>query len=236
MVRKVLIAVILLAAVILGGSGCMSIHNHRETVPSHDANELALLHMQEKYAEKFSYIAPWGDSMTGMREFLATCDSLPGQTVLVQVENFKGEHPIYRDNYLTVKYQAQTKDYFRRVAADIFGDAIVHYEASKLSVSSDLDAGTSFDTFYADSTTLIGVFIEIKESNYSSQKQLDEFFAKLNLSQGQIKVNVVVVNDSVYGTLDRRELNLLCYRGEEVAFAYAEIQAGVLQIDRNEEG
>lgn len=214
----------------------MANRQHNDTQSSADTNDLALAYLEEKYAEHFYYLAPWGDSMTGTREFLTTCDSFPDQPVLVQVENFKSDAPVCRDNYLAVKYQAETAAYFQCTAAEIFGDAIIHYEASNLCVSSDLGKDTSFDAFYQDPTAYMVVYVEIKGSNFTSQAQFAQFFSALNGSQGEIMVRVIVVNDENYGTLDADALNLLPYEGKAVADAFAMTENGSFRYEPSEEG
>lgn len=231
MIKKFWIVALLLAAVVVGGGGCMSTQKQPETKPAQNANELALLHMQEKYGEEFTYGAPWGNSMTGTREFLAFCNSLPGKPVLVQIEDFKSDTPVYKDNYLEVKYQQDVQDYFKNIAADVFSDAIVHYEPSRLSVSDNLTKDTSFAAFYGDSTTFLVVYVEVNETNYSSEAQFADFFSRLAGSEGDVMVSVIVVKDEVYGTLKQSDLNLLTHRKEDVASAYAEMKNGQFQFD-----
>lgn len=236
MIKRIIIAVVLLAAIIVGGTGCMANRQNENNDNAASTNDLALAYLEEKYGETFTYAAPWGNSMTGNREFLTTCDSLPGQAVLVQVENFKDDEPTYKDNYLEVKYLIDTTEYFRDAAAEVFGDAIVHYEASKLSLSSDLSKYTPFDSFYQHPTTYMVVYLEIKQSNYTSPDQFALLFSKLKESQGQIKVRVIVVKDDIYGTLDTNALNLLPYEGKAIADAFAETENGSFQFDLSEEG
>lgn len=233
---KIAIIIVLIVTVILGGTGCMFNHQQNATSPSLSANDLALLHMQEKYGETFTYAAPWGNSMTGTREFLATCSSLPNQLVLVQILDYESNAPVYKDNYLAAKYQAEISTYFHDIAAEVFGDAIIHHEVSKQSVSQHLSKDTSFQTFYEDVSTVVTAYIEIKGSSYTTIRQFDQLFSKLNGSNGQIMVSVIVVDDSIYGTLDSTELNILLYQEKDVANAFAETANGSFQYDFSEGG
>lgn len=205
--------------------------SNQQTEPSQNANDLALLHMQEKYGEEFTYLAPWGNSMTGTREFLASCKSLPGQPVLVRIENFKTANPIYSDNYWEEYFKDDTIDYFQRISSEVFGDAIIHYEPSRLSVTDMLVPGTDFVSFYNDTNTFITVYVEIKEGVYLSKDQFSEFYSKLNGSQGQIMVSVIVVEDNLYGTMDSSALSLLPYQDKSIANAYGETNEGTFRLD-----
>lgn len=212
-------------------TGCKYLGNYQGGDSSLDVNELALLHMEEKYGEKFTYAAPSGNSMTGTREFLTFCESLPGKTVVAQIENYKTDTPIYKDNYLEVLYEKDTISYFKKVADEVFGENIVHYEVSNLSVSSNLSKDTSFKSFYEDPSTFIVAYVEVKESEYNSNKQFEEFFTQLNSSNGSIMVSVIVVKDSMYGTLELDDLKLLPYKEQDIASIYGETINGSFQYE-----
>jgi hypothetical protein len=108
--KRSLIPVILIAAFLLGEAGCMSDNSSQN---SGQINDIALAHMEQKYGEKSEYAAPWGDSMSETREFIARCDSLQDQDILVQIENYRQKEKIFRDNYLAVKYRENTITFFR---------------------------------------------------------------------------------------------------------------------------
>lgn len=199
-------------------------------------NEQALAHMQEKYGEPFTYAAPTGDSLTGTRQFYATCNSLPGKWVLVQVNDYKTDHKTFLDNYLAVQYESAVAEHFRSIGEEIFGEAIVHYEASNLSVSADLPADTSFEEYYADRSAYMIVTVEIKESNYSSRQQLEEMISQIQTSRGTVMVIGVVVPDALYGTLDYQGLNRLRIQKKQIDSVYLEISNGIIVTRWPEEG
>lgn len=229
MLKRIIITAVLLAVIVMGGTGCM-FNNLTKTEKTPNVNDQALAHMEEKYGEPFIYADATGNSMTGTRKFFATCESLPGKQVLVQINNYKEENKTFLDNYLAVKYEETVKDYFHGCAAEVFGEANVYYEAHILSVSSDLPAETSFEEFYADESTLIVVMIELKESSYSSRQQLEDMLAKIMNSQGEVLITTVVVEDALYGTLDRRSLNIMINNKEQVDSVYAKIKNGAMQV------
>ena len=206
-----------------------------QTEPSQNINDRALLHMQEKYGEEFTYLSPWGNRMTGNREFLASCNSLPGQPVLVRIENYKSDTPVFGDNYWTEYFKQETIDYFQEVANEVFSESIIHYQTNKSNVTDALGVGTVFEDYYCDPSTQIVVYIEVKASVYTSEDQFSQFFAKLRGSQGKIMVSVIVVDDSVYGTLDHSEISTLTYQEKDIASAYAKAHGGDFQSDTSKE-
>jgi len=203
----------------------------QENQPS--VNDLALAYMEEKYGEPFTYFAPWGSSYTGTREFLATCQSLPGHTILVQVKDFQGENPVYRDNYLAVKYQEDTAAFFRTEAEKVLGQVNVFYEASKFSLTGALPEEPSFDAFYADKGTVIDVLLELEAA--PSREQVETFTAALGESSGQITLTLVAPGAATFGTLSRKELNQLAYRGEADFTAAIRTRGGSFIIDWQED-
>ena len=79
-----------------------------------DVNEAALEQMERRYGEKFTYEGPYGNSMGGTRQFMASCESLDG-LVLVEAENFRKGPVTYRDNYLAVQYREETEEFSAHV-------------------------------------------------------------------------------------------------------------------------
>lgn len=199
--------------------------------PKSNANELALAYMEEKYGESFTFLAPWGNSMSGNREILVTCESLPEEQILVQVENYKTDEAIYRDNYLAVKYQDEVIDFFKTTAAEFFGDINVFYTPSKQCVSADLPEDAAFTAFYADASTIIPVMLEISASRFSDASAIESYLNTISDTQGEISVSFVIVEDEVFGSLDRKGLSDLITMKNAVYSAYGAIVNGAVQMD-----
>ena len=231
MFKKIFFAVILLTAVIVGGTGCMRTKQIITNEPKSNANELALAYMEEKYGESFTFLAPWGNSMSGNREILVTCESLPEEQILVQVENYKTDEAIYRDNYLAVKYQDEVIDFFKTTAAEFFGDINVFYTPSKQCVSADLPEDAAFTAFYADASTIIPVMLEISASRFSDASAIESYLNTISDTQGEISVSFVIVEDEVFGSLDRKGLSDLITMKNAVYSAYGAIVNGAVQMD-----
>ena len=93
MMKKIMIAMLCIIAIIMGGTGCMLNYLFNQS-KTRNANELALSYMEKKYGEPFVCAAPYGNSLSGTKEILVTCDSLADQKVLVQVENYKSNERV----------------------------------------------------------------------------------------------------------------------------------------------
>lgn len=235
MAKKILIAALLLAAIVVGGTGCM-INRILNAGNTQAVNQQALAYMEEKYGETFTYSASYGNSMSGTREFLVTCDSLPGKQILVQVENFRSNDRVFRDNYLAVKYQDATISLFRGCFSDSYPDVNVFYEPTKQPQSAELSADAGFEDFLADWDNEMIVMIELKASEFTGTAPMDEIAEKIAQSCKLATLTVVVVEDDVFGTLDRSGLNDCIFNKEYVARAKVYIENGGVSIDWSGEG
>ena len=208
--KRLILSAMMVAALLIGGFGCMGINflGRNETKePKLNINDVALLHMEEKYGEKFEYVRPWGDSMSGTRQFMAKCESFPDQEVLVQIENFKDEEKqIFRDNYLAVKYREQTAAFFNDCATSVFGDANIYYEVANDGLSPDLPPDATVQEFLADTRVTAIVIIEVKQSSFTADEQAEKVAELIAQSGLNYHMMVVVMDDSVFGTFDRKAL------------------------------
>lgn len=165
-------------------------------------NLVALDYLEDKYGEKFSYHSPYGDSMTGTHRLLVTSASFPDRPVLVQIDNYRTDNPVFSDGYLAVKHYSGTVDFLQESANRIFGDANVFYRAALFAQAHNLPATATLDEFLADRTVPLNVWLEVRESNFESKEQAREF-AELIAAKGSIfYATIVVVQDSDYGTAD----------------------------------
>ena len=208
--KRLILSAMMVAALLIGGFGCMGINflgGRTTKEPELNVNDVALLRMEEKYGEKFEYVRPWSDSMSGTRQFMAKCDSLPGQEVLVQIENFRDkENQIYRDNYLAVKYREQTAAFFHDCATSVFGEANIYYEVANDGLSPDLSADATLQEFLADTRVTAIAIIEVKQSSFNADEQTEKVAELIAQSGINYQMMVVVMDDSVFGTFDQKAL------------------------------
>lgn len=196
-VKRIVIPAILIA-VLMGGAGCM------QSKSGQNINDLALAYMEQKYGEKFEYTAPWGNSMDGTREFLVSCKSLPGQDIVVQVENFKKENKVFSDNYIAVKYHDETIDFLEKCADEEFGETKVTYRVAKSALSPELSAQASFDDFLSDKKSFISASIYIRESSFKEKEQVNKIADKISskCSAEHLGILFTIITDSEYENLE----------------------------------
>ena len=173
-----------------------------------DINDVALTYMEQKYGEKFEYAAPQSDVLAGTHEFWATCDSLPGRKVIVQIENYRSDtNKIFRDNYIAIKYEDESAEFFRNCATNVFGEAEVFYEVANGGQSAELPADATLEEYLADTRVPFVIMIEVKESDFLSKEQAGQVGESIAESGADFFLTLVVVEDSVYGTFTRKTLN-----------------------------
>ncbi|MDE5590689.1 MAG: hypothetical protein K2J60_16375 [Acetatifactor sp.] len=146
--KHIFTVMILFVVLSLGGTGCT------QKEPRQNSNDAALQYMEQKYGEKFEYVAPWGDSMTGNHELLVSCESLTGKDILVKISNYKSENRVFQDNYLAVKYCEETVGFLSQCANEVFGDSKIDYNVAKHALSPELPADASFEEYFADEGAL----------------------------------------------------------------------------------
>lgn len=165
-------------------------------------NTVALEYMEQKYGEPFEYVGPWGNSMSGTHELLARCDSLQ-EPVLVEIENYREDDKVFRDNYIAVKYKQQTADLLQECAESVFGEANVYYEVRKIVMSDGITADATFEDYLADTSGPLAAFIEVKGSSFSDRSEAELIGRSILEHIASFDVMLVAIEDSVYGTLDR---------------------------------
>lgn len=222
MAKKNIIITVMMAAIMLGGVGCTM--NNLFLTKGQLATKQGLKYLQEKYGEEFTYAAPYGDSMSGTKEFLTTCASLPGGKILVQIENFRSDNPIYRDNYLAVKYQEQTIDMLKKCAASQNANANIYYEARKNGQSENLPATATFEEFLLDGRSEAIAVVEIKASEYINRTQIEQICNSCAENNSNMYLLVIVVPDDLFGTMSRKEINSFVSTGRSVTYVSAYIR------------
>lgn len=200
-----------------------------------DTSAFALNVLKEKYGESFQYLGPWGSSMGGTQEFLASCDSLPGQRILVGVENYKdADTRSVSDNYLACRYAQETEDYLRRCAEETIGSARVFYSPAMLTLSPSLPADLSFERFLAESGVYLGAIIAVKASEFQNEEQARALIRKIADSGVECNLNIIALPDEVFDTLSEEEIGSRIRTANYVRFARASCRDGAVELKYKE--
>lgn len=170
--------------------------------------EAALQYMEQKYGEKFEYVQPWGNSMSGDHELIVTCESLAGRHILVKINNYKDENRVFQDNYLAVKYYEETVNFLKQCANEVFGDSRVYYKPARKALSAGLSADASFEEYFADEAGFTSAYIVVKASSFTAKEQAANVMDPILSAHGgwYLSIKLVVVDDAEYESLDEGTL------------------------------
>lgn len=168
-------------------------------------NDMALEYMEEKYGEKFEYVCPWGNSMSGNHELMVRCDSLGEQNILVKIENFRSAQRVFKDNYLAVKYKEETINFSKGCADRVFGSSRVFYRVEELARSEELNADADFEEFFASEEGSICITIAVKNSSFISNEQIMDVIDPIKIACGAeyLGIIVIIVDDDELMLLDQ---------------------------------
>lgn len=200
----------LLALLVVMASGCAGERKGADVEKRGNINDLALSCMEEKYGEPFAYVRPAGDSMSGTRKLMVSCESLPEREIQVEIADFRSGNPVFMDNYLAVKYEADTRAFLKDCAESAFGTAEVFYSAADGGQSSALSGDADFVTYLADQRVSLNATVEVDGSG-TGEADLEAKSIQLGqLAAGhgsRIYLTVLAVPHEKFGLLNAGDLN-----------------------------
>ncbi len=168
-----------------------------------NVNDLALEYLECKYGEKFEYEQPAGNSMTGTRNFIASCSD--HGHVLVQIDNFKDEETrVFRDNHIAVKYEEKTRNYIKEICDKEFAESKVLYSVAEKALSEYLSADATFEQYLADPESRISAVIVVKKSDFSDNDQFKIIAETISESSAanEISIRIYAVEESEFDSYD----------------------------------
>lgn len=205
MIFKRIVAVILIAALMAGGTGCMG-EKQQSASQKQDIWDLGISYMEERYGETFSYAAPAGNSFgSDTRKFLVTCDSLPGEKICVQVDNVDSENRVFSDNYLVHKYKEKTVTYFQTAFQKQFKEFAIYYNISQICQNPKIAVDSSFEQILQDDSIRLDIIVKLKRSEFQSKEQFQTIFQEIEKCCGYVQVIAIVVEDTEFDTLSESE-------------------------------
>ena len=142
-VKRMVLTAILVAALLIGGISCMEGNPFKPKKGGASAGALA--YMEEKYGEPFEYARAWASSTPQKRQFLVSCESMPGKEILVVID-IANKVESYRDNYMDVYFRPQTTEFFSEIASKYFDD----FTLVVADVRAPSGEGISFDTEFEE--------------------------------------------------------------------------------------
>jgi hypothetical protein len=220
----VLCAVLLILPI--GGSGCMGYKQQNIT-------EEALAYMEQKYGEKFEYVAPWGSSLANRNklQMLVKCVSLSDE-VFVEVNYIENEY-IFSDNYVAVKYTPETNKLLQSAIDNFFEKSFVVCNISQKALSPDLLAEATFEQYCSDSEASLSATIFIPDSVFE-ETSVKKFGEKLADSNMGATIRFFSVDDSIYESLKTDNIEDIVDENNYSYFSVIIIYDGSVQINPRE--
>lgn len=204
--------------------------NSKQSGSAQNINVVALAYMEEKYDEKFEYVAPFGNSMTGTHQLLVRCSSFPEENILVRIENYRRGDKVFLDNYLAVKYREATIAFISDCANQVYESASVFYDVDLQALSPDLSTNASFEEYLADTLIPFHIIVELKESDFLSKDRVQQFAELVAQHGSSYYLSLVFVNDADYGATDVNTLKQRMALGNYVHCAKVTHFSGVFEF------
>ena len=159
MLKKYILAAILIAASVIGGYGCME--KKREY---RDINEGALEYMEQRYGETFKFVGAHGLFYSkNSRSIMVSCASFPGKEIRVDIIK-DGKNEKYRDNYMRYYFADQVNEFILNIAKEYFDDVTFRISIFASTIDSSIDFETTFEEYIHNKYSVYG-HMEIGESN-----------------------------------------------------------------------
>ncbi|MCM1059918.1 MAG: hypothetical protein NC452_06455 [Eubacterium sp.] len=197
-----------------------------------DVNNLALKYLEHKYGETFEYKQPCGNSMTGTRNFIASC--LGHGDVLVQIDNFKdSENRVFLDNHIAKKYENETKNFIKEIFDKEFTESKIFYIAAEKVLSEDLPGDATFEQFLADPEGRISAVIAVKKSGYSDNTQFKEAVETIleSFAANWIGLHIHVVEDNEFDSFNKSTHEEMFLNRQYVKYAHLSRQNGKTNLE-----
>ena len=132
----------------MGASGCM---NRNSTA------DRMVAYMNEKYDDHFEYAAPFGGGPGAVsKQIIVTSEKFPKAQVWVECYEKDGRE-IFADNYVSYKYEEQTRAALYRLMEDAFHcEAAVFYGVGTKGTANDFTENTTFAEYSSSIQADIG--------------------------------------------------------------------------------
>jgi len=176
--KKYILAAMLVAASVIGGYGCMQLkweNNENRNMSTAGALE----YMEQRYGEKFEYIKSHGLHYTpNSRKIFVSCESFPGKEILVSIVK-DGKEIKYYDNYMEYYFAEQVNDFIVDIAKGYFDDITFRVSISASRSNSAITPKTAFEEYIFAEYYFVRGFMEIGESGESIEETIHEFANEL---------------------------------------------------------
>ena len=196
--------------------------------------------LNKKYHEDFEYVNFYSDPFGATYDsfWVTSKDKLSiayNKNIYVKVENFKSKDRVIYDDYLSFKYEQETKDFFKKEVEKEFSNGAMIFNGNRsafwlknLKMTTGLNYNTSFDNYLKNvQLTILAV---VKESDFQNLSQIEKVINSISNYSNDLIFDVWVIKDDYYSSdiFSKNDLNSHVIRKAE-----GNIKSGAASINYN---
>jgi hypothetical protein len=134
--------------------GCSGGISDAERTGVNNTTDKALLYLEQKYGEKFSYAGSFGSGYVtpGSSAIFVTCESLPNDEIALFINEKDGT---YADNYIDHKFREKTEGFLFDIACKYFNVADVKVGIAGFPTLDGIDNTTPFEDYIHNEKLII---------------------------------------------------------------------------------
>ena len=173
--------------------------------------------------------------MSGTHKLMVSCGSLPEREIQVEIADFRSDKPVFMDNYLAVKYEADTREFLKNCAESVFGTAEVFYSAADGGQSSTLSGDADFVTYLADQRVSLNATVEVNGSGTDTATLEAKSVQLGQLATGhgsRIYLTVLAVSREKFGLLNAGDLNRTVSKNDFIYCSRVSNFYGEISVER----
>ncbi|MCL1794234.1 MAG: hypothetical protein FWG34_10215 [Oscillospiraceae bacterium] len=162
MQKKHILALILIAASMIGICGCMGKKYFQISI-----KESALEYMEQKYGEEFTYIDTLYSGSNfdiRLKGITVSCDTFPDKEIFVSIR--QGDKVLeYGDNYMDYYFAPQVEDYILGIAKNYFEDIVFELKILDSHATDNFNLTSTFEEYISNKYFYVDGQMEISASN-----------------------------------------------------------------------
>ena len=191
MQKKHILALILIAASMIGICGCMGKKYFQISI-----KESALEYMEQKYGEEFTYIDTLYSGSNfdiRLKGITVSCDTFPDKEIFVSIR--QGDKVLeYGDNYMDYYFAPQVEDYILGIAKNYFEDIVFELKILDSHATNVLDLTSTFEEYISRERYLVWGFMEIGASDEKTMRKFATDLVKFGF-RFSIDIDIFFINE-----------------------------------------
>ena len=198
--NKILLLIIICIMLL---SGC----NYKDNENSY-SYEKVVADLSEKYHEQFEYLGDYSDPFgSNYDSFWITSKDQTSiaydRKIYVEVKKFKSKDRVVYDKYLSIKFEEETKEFFKKQVEKKFSHGAIIFNGNRveswlkeLNMTTGLDYNTTFGDYLKHvNLTILAL---VKESDFKDLSQMEEVINSVSAYSNNLIFDIWVIKDDYY--------------------------------------